>query len=93
MFLENLYIVPKIKKNLIYIFYLIEQSYNVTFPLNEAFISKNCVHVCSTNLENNLYVLRPNEAKAALNHEMFKTANTRNKRNEFLQLIIPIFGI
>ena len=31
-------------------------------------------------LKNNLYVLRPNEAKAFLNHEMFKTANTQNKR-------------
>ncbi|KAA0037509.1 gag/pol protein [Cucumis melo var. makuwa] len=31
-------------------------------------------------LENNLYVLRPNEAKAVLNHEMFRTTNTQNKR-------------
>ena len=27
-----------------------------------------------------MYVLRPNEAKAVLNHEMFRTANTQNKR-------------
>lgn len=25
-----------------------------------------------------MYVLRPNKAKAILNHEMFKTANTQN---------------
>ena len=80
MFLENLYIVPKIKRNLIYISCLIEQSYNVTFSLNDAFISMNGVHICSTKLEDNLYVLIPNEAKAILSHKMFKTSDTQNKR-------------
>ena len=80
MFLENLYIISKVKRNLISISCLNEQSYNVAFSLNKAFISKNSVHICSTKLENNLYILRPNEAKAILNHEMFKTANTKNKR-------------
>ena len=56
LFLENLYIVPKIKMNLISISCLIEQSYNVTFSLNEAFISKNGVHICLAKLEDNLYV-------------------------------------
>ena len=31
-------------------------------------------------LKNNLYVLRHNEEKTFLNHEMFKNANTQNKR-------------
>ncbi|KAL4025380.1 hypothetical protein IC575_013770 [Cucumis melo] len=80
MFLENLYIVPKIKKNLVSVSCLIEHMYSINFSMNEAFISKNGVHICSAKLENNLYVLRPNEAKAVLNHEMFRTANTQNKR-------------
>ena len=54
--------------------------YSVIFSLNEVFIYKNGVHICLAKLEDNLYVLRPNEAKAILNHEMFKTANTQNKR-------------
>ncbi|KAL0556725.1 hypothetical protein IC582_005241 [Cucumis melo] len=80
MFLENLYIVPKIKRNLVSISCLIEHMYSINFSMNEAFISKNGVYICSAKLENNLYVLRPNEAKAVLNHEMFRTANTQNKR-------------
>ena len=80
MFLENLYIVPKIKRNLVSVSCLIEHMYSINFSMNEAFIYKNGVHICSAKLENNLYVLRPNEAKAVLNHEMFKTANTQNKR-------------
>ena len=48
--------------------------------MNEAFISKNGVHICLANLEDNIYVLKPNEAKEILNHEMFKIANTQNKR-------------
>ena len=88
MFLENSYIVPKIKRNLISISYLIEQSYNVTFSLNEAFNSKNGVHIWSAKLEDNLYVLRSNEAKAILNHEMFKTANTHIKDKQFLLITI-----
>ena len=43
------------------------------------FISKNGIHVYLANLEDNLYVLRPNKAKAILNNEIFKTANTQNK--------------
>ena len=43
-------------------------------------ISKNGVHICLAKLEDNLYVLRPNEAKVILNHEMFKIANTKNRR-------------
>ncbi|KAL0553858.1 hypothetical protein IC582_007762 [Cucumis melo] len=80
MFLENLYIVPKIKRNLVSVSCLIEHMYSINFSMNEAFIYKNGVHICSAKLENNLYVLRPNEAKAVLNHEMFRTANTQNKR-------------
>ena len=80
LFLENLYIVPKIKMNFIYVSLIVEQLYSITFPLNEAFISKNGVHICSAKLEDNLYVLRSKEAKEILNHKMFKTANTQNKR-------------
>ena len=51
LFLESLYIVSKIKRNLISISYLTEQSYNVTLYLNEVFISKNDVHIFSIKLE------------------------------------------
>ena len=85
MFLENLYIFPKVKRNLFSVFYLIEHMYSINFSMNEAFISKNGVYICTAKLENNLYALRPNEAKAILNREMFKTSNTKNKR----QIICP----
>ena len=80
MFLENLYRVPKIKRNLIFVSRLIEHLYSINFSMHEAFISKNIVHICLAKLENNLYVLKPNEAKTILNHKMFKTANIKNKR-------------
>ena len=51
LFLENLYIVPKIKRNLVSIFCLIEQLYSVIFSINEAFILKNDVRICSAKLE------------------------------------------
>ena len=48
LFLENLNMVSKIKRNFISILLLIEQLYSVIFVfLNEEFISKNSVHICS----------------------------------------------
>ena len=82
LFLENFYIVSEIKRKLISISCLTEQSYNVAFSFNEAFITKNGVYICSAKLEDNLYVLRSTEAKAILNHEMFKTIHTQNKRQQ-----------
>ena len=78
LFLENLYIVPKIKRNLISVSSLIDQQlYPVTFSLNEVFISKNSLYICRLSYWKQLVCIkRPNEAKVVLNHEMFKTANT-----------------
>lgn len=62
-----------------------EQNYNVSFDINKVFIFKRNFHVCSAKLENNLYVLRPNETKAAYNTKMFKIAQTQNKRQKVSQ--------
>lgn len=72
---ENLNIVPKIKRNLISISCLLKRMYSINFSLNEAFISKNGIHICIAKLENNLYVLRPNEEKVILNYEILNTVN------------------
>lgn len=54
LLLENLYIIPIIKRNLVSNSCLLEQIYSISFSTNEAFISKNGVHVCSAKSENNL---------------------------------------
>ena len=54
--------------------------YKVSFEINEVFVFKRGIHICSAKLENNLYMLKSNETKAILNTEMFKTVETQNKR-------------
>ena len=78
--LENVYVVPHLKRNLISIKCLLEQTYSLTFNVNKVFIYKNGVEVCSAKLEDNLYVLSSLTSKALLSTEMFKTAVTQNKR-------------
>ena len=68
------------KRNLISISCLLEQLYKVSFEINEVFIYKRGILTCSAKLENNLYMLKSSETKAILNIEMFKTAETQNKR-------------
>ena len=68
------------KRNLISIKCLLEQTYSLTFNVNKVFIYKNGVEVCSAKLEDNLYVLSSLTSKALLSTEMFKTAVTQNKR-------------
>ncbi|KAL4033283.1 hypothetical protein IC575_006370 [Cucumis melo] len=80
LLLENVYVVSDLKRNLISVKCLLEQSYSLTFNVNKVFIYKNGVEICSAKLENNLYVLRSLTSKALLNTEMFKTAITQNKR-------------
>lgn len=79
MLLDNVYVVPMIKRNLISISCLLEQCNSISFWINEAFISKRGVDICSAKPENNLYVLRPIMAKAILNTELFKTSKTQTK--------------
>ena len=88
--LDNVLFVPRIKRNLISISCLLEQLYRVYFEINELFICKRGIHICSAKLENNLYMLKLSETKAILNTVMFKTTETQNKRQRFL--LIPIFG-
>ena len=92
--LENLNIVPKIKRNLISISLLIEKLYSVIFflQMNHSFLRIVYIFV-RLSLKKYLYVLRPNEAKTFLNHEMFKTANTQNKRQRSSPNTNTIFGI
>ena len=80
LLLENVYVVPDLKDNLIYVKCLLEKSYSLTFNVNKVFVCKNGVEICSAKLEDNLYVLRSLTSKAFLNTEMFKTAVTQTKR-------------
>ena len=53
--------------------------YKVSFEINEPFITKRGVQICSANLNNNLYKLKPTRVKAIYNTEIFKTAETQTK--------------
>ena len=53
--------------------------YRISFEINEAFIFRKGIHVCSAILEDNLYKLRPTQANIVLNIEMFRTSETQNK--------------
>ena len=59
--LDNVLFVPGMKRNLISISCLLEQLYKVSFEINEVFICKRDIHICSAKLENNLYMLKPSE--------------------------------
>lgn len=59
---------------------MIDQGHLVSFDSNEAFILKNGILICSAKQENNLYVIRPTDTKAILNHELFKIVETQRKR-------------
>ena len=59
--------------------------YKVSFEINEAFITKRGVQICSANLNNNLYKLKPTRVKAIYNIEIFKTAETQTKRRRVSQ--------
>ena len=80
--LDNVLFVPRMKRNLIFISCLLEQWYKISFEINEVFIFKRGIHICSEKLENNLYMLKPSKTKAILNTEMFKIAKTQNKRQK-----------
>ena len=60
LFFKKCYYIPSLKRNLISIGRLFEQYYNVYFNNKCVIISRNCVNICSANLENCLYTLRPN---------------------------------
>ena len=70
------------KQNLISISCLLEQMYNVSFEINEAFISKKGIKICFAKLKYNLHMLKPTVEKAVFNTETFKTAETYNKRQK-----------
>ena len=78
--LDNVLFVLGMKRNLISISCLLEQLYKISFEINEVFIFKRGIHICSAKLENNM--LKPSETKAILNIKMFKTAKTQNQQQK-----------
>ncbi|KAL0533177.1 hypothetical protein IC582_030392 [Cucumis melo] len=80
--LKNVLYAPLMKRNLLYISCLLEHMYKISFNINEAFILRKCIHICSAILENNLYKLRPTRENFVLNTEMFRTIETQNKRQK-----------
>ena len=56
--------------------------YKISFEVNEPFVFRKAIQICSAILENNLYKLRPTKAKFVLNTEMFRTTETQNKRQK-----------
>ena len=80
--LKNVLYVPQMKRNLISISCILEQMYRISFEINEAFVFYKGILVCSAILEDNLYKLRPTRANFVLNTEIFRTAETQNKRQK-----------
>ena len=79
MFLENVYYILVFKRNSISVGIFFEQFYNIYFDNNKCvIISKNSVNICSTNLENCLYALTPNN-QSLLNTELFKVEQPKSK--------------
>ncbi|KAL0546565.1 hypothetical protein IC582_016476 [Cucumis melo] len=80
--LKNVLYAPQMKRNLISISCMLEHMYRISFEINEAFIFRKGIHICSAILENNLYKLRPTRANFVLNTEIFRTTETHNKRQK-----------
>lgn len=49
LLLDNIYVVLKIKRNFIFVSFLFEQPYSISFSLNKAFSLKNDIGICSAN--------------------------------------------
>ena len=77
--MDNVYYISSFKRNLILVGRLFEQFYNVSFDNKSIIIPRNIVNICSTNLENWLYALRPNN-QLLLNTEMFKAEQPKYKK-------------
>ena len=81
LFLENVYYIPGFKRNLISIDRLFEQCCNISFNNKCVITSRNGVNICSVNLENCLYTLRPNN-QSLLNIELFKVEQPKSKQQK-----------
>ena len=81
LYLDNVYFIPGFKRNLISVGRLFEQCYDVSFNNKCVIISRNGVNICSANLENCLYTLRPNN-QSLLNTELFKVEQPKSKKQK-----------
>lgn len=74
--LKIFYFIPSFRRNLICISMLHDLLFNISFYSNKITISRNSLNICDTNLENELYILRPIELSIN-NSELFKVAHPR----------------
>ena len=82
--LNNVYFVPGLRRNLIFVSKLIEQLFGISFNNNQIIISKNGLYICLAQEKNRLYVLRPNE-RPLLNTKLFKVEYPKPKRHKVSQ--------
>lgn len=77
--LNYVYFLPDIKRYLISICKLFEQSYRVVFNNNLVHISWNGSDICSENLENGLYFVK-SMSNSLLPVKMFIVVESKNKK-------------
>ena len=77
--LNNVLFILGFRRNLISVSKLLDDGYSVSFNSNLVIIGINGLTICTRNLENNLYVLRPLKHRSLLNAEMFKVEKPKTK--------------
>ena len=65
--------------NLISVSLFVEQTCRICFKYNEIFILKNGLHLCCTNLDDKLYILKPYE-NISYSTEQFKLAKCKSNK-------------
>ena len=79
--LNNVFFIPRFRRNLIYVSMLHEQLFSIYFINNEIFISRNGLDICHAKPGNGMYVLRPNE-RSLNNSELFKVEHPRSNKRQ-----------
>ena len=81
--LNNVYCIPRFRRNLISVSKLYEQLFTVSFDNNQIVISRNGLNICHANNENELYIVRPNK-RTLLNTELFRVEHPKPKKKKIL---------
>nr|AMY96445.1 gag/pol protein [Momordica dioica] len=80
MNLNNCYLVPLMKRNLISIACILEHIYTISFEVNEVFILCKGIQICHAPIVRGFYKLRPTRANVVLNTTHIHNLETQNKK-------------
>ena len=79
--LNNVFFIPGLRSNLIYVSMLHEQLFSISFINNEIVISRNGLDICHAKPENGLYILRLTE-RSLNNSELFKVEHPKSNKHK-----------